>query len=102
MHGSGPEPSLKDVGGMTPLHRATRSMMVRFVHRLISANPACVDEVTFMSRSPGGYTALHGMAVAPVPADRPERHLEISDLLIAHMSEDTGKWGGNCTAFGQM
>ena len=85
---------------MTPLHRASRSMMVEVCRRLINDYPGLSDQQTYMSRSPGGYTALHGMCVQSVPRQNPERHRQICDMLIDSMSAETGK-GDNDTAFGQ-
>ena len=79
----------QDTGGQTALHRASRSLLVRVVKRLLHMQPELANVQTFPSRSPGGYTALHGMACLLKPReDRPEWHDIICKMLIDNMTGD--------------
>ena len=79
----------QDTGGQTALHKASRALLVRVVARLLKEAPDLANVQSYPSRSPGGYTPLHGMACLPRPKeDRPERHDQICKMLIDAMSVD--------------
>ena len=80
--------NVKDCGGMTPLHLASREIEPKVVQLLLDKR-ANANALTFSTRNPGGYCALGSLVESKAQASRWDDIHEIAKLLFRQMGKET-------------
>ena len=80
--------SYRDVGGMTPLHRAARVAHVKLVEGILARDSQTANLVTFTGRAPALVTPLGCLASASYRTVNADGSRQVIDMLVPCMTKE--------------